>query len=488
MRSDRNKRRAEREKRAFNRFTRKVGLLYALITALFMGLIAYSGFFTITKYIIVLAIVAIITLMIFAPLYSCMFKKSRKGISLVLAVALSSAYVFSGIYIYETLNFFDDLAAFGKTLEEYVVVVKDDSSLDSLQELEDRRITFVDDQIGINAAIEDIRNKVPGIALTQAESYTSAALALLDGDTVAVYANQDEYANMKKDVAGFADNTKVLASLKVNRSGAVADRVDIPRESFNVLITGMDTDGDIRNLSRSDVNIVATVNPRTKTILLTSIPRDYYVKLGQTELSYDKLTHTGMYGAGETVHAVEHLLDIPINYYVRVNYSTVIMLVDTVGGIDVQSDYNFTAGHTNYHYKKGLNHLDGRQTLAFARERYSFEDGDFQRNKNQQHVIDALLKKFLNPFTLASKYDEILNVIKTTVEANFTAAELSDLVKLQTAKLGKWKVQHQSVVGEVSPNLMPCASLGGNLASVVIKDENSVEQAHEKIKEIMSNK
>ena len=167
----------------------------------------------------------------------------------------------------------------------------------------------------------------------------------------------------------------------------------ISKGKFSIYISGIDTSGNISNVSRSDSNTVVTVNTETHQVLLTSIPRDYYVTL-HSKNAKDKLTHSGIYGIAETVNTVEDLLDTDINYYVRVNFTTVIKLVDTLGGIDVNSDYAFTSGEFNF--VKGMNHMNGKQALAFSRERHAFKDGDNQRIKNQQKVIEAIINKVLN--------------------------------------------------------------------------------------------
>ena len=235
-------------------------------------------------------------------------------------------------------------------------------------------------------------------------------------------------------------------------------------------------------VSRSDVNMVATVNPATKEVLLTSIPRDYYVTL-PSKKAKDKLTHSGLYGASETVKAVEELLGLEINYYVKVNYSTVVKLVDAIGGIEIQSPYQFTTHGMSdiYTFEEGYNHLDGSQALAYSRERASWEDGDMRRNENQQIVFEAILKKATRSTTILSEYTSILGAVKDHVETDMSKGDMTDLIKMQLKDMPSWKIEKQALKGV--PDFKKCYALGFE-ASVVNTDETLVAEAVDKIMEV----
>lgn len=259
--------------------------------------------------------------------------------------------------------------------------------------------------------------------------------------------------------------------------------IDVTKETFNVLVSGIDVTGDINEtVSRSDVNMVVTVNPQTREVLITSIPRDYYVEL-PTYGAMDKLTHTGIYGAEETIGAVESLLDIEINYYAKVNYTTITGLVDAIGGVDIISPYSFdTHGMgVHYHFEEGENHLDGSHALAYCRERKSWVDGDLKRNENQQLVLEAIIKKVTRGPVILLKYTSILDAVKGTVETDMSSNEMTELVKMQLADMRSWKITKQAIKGE--PDMALCFSLD-DYASVVMVDEASVSAAATAIEEM----
>lgn len=299
---------------------------------------------------------------------------------------------------------------------------------------------------------------------------------------VGCYAYGGNY--LYKTVKFFSKITKINTA-----DSSLAKRVSITDDSYNIYISGIDITGNIDTVSRSDVNMIVTVNPKTHKVLLTSIPRDYLIKLPSANYASDKLTHTGAYGIDDTLGAVENLLGIDMNYYVKVNYSTVLKLVDSIGGIDVNSDYTFTtSGMKNiYTFHKGKNHLNGKQALAFARERHSFSDGDIQRNKNQQKVMQAVLKKVSSSKTLIMKYSDILGGIQDYMKTNFTGEEIRDLIKMQVRDMPNWKITKQNMVGTDSTEF--CYSTGTDQeVSVVVPDATSMEKAVTKIKQVESGK
>ncbi len=268
--------------------------------------------------------------------------------------------------------------------------------------------------------------------------------------------------------------------------------VDVTNTPFNIYIAGGDSWGSISKVMNTDVNMIASIDPINHKILLTSIPRDYYVVLpSKGENAYDKLTHAGYYGVGESVKAIEKLLDIDINYYAKVNFSTIEKVVDAIGGIDVNSDFAFTEDSTwppkRYHYKKGINHLNGNQALAFARERHAFSDGDVQRVKNQQHVIDAIIAKMTSSSTLMAKYTDILDAVSTSFSTNLDSKSISRLVKMQLSDMRGWKSESQNLVGYSSTSTN-CYSLKGWNLYVMKQNPDSVKKNSEKIKSFMGIK
>lgn len=195
----------------------------------------------------------------------------------------------------------------------------------------------------------------------------------------------------------------------------------------------------------------------------------------------DKLTHSGIYGVSETVTTVEDLLNVDINYYVRVNFTTIIKLVDTLGGVDVYSDYDFECG--GYSFTKGYNHIGGSAALVFSRERYSFAAGDNQRVKNQQHVIEAIIKKVANSTTILTKYTSILNSLEGSFQTNIEQSEISKLVKNQLENMSSWTVKSNSLTGTGSYG--PTYSMGSQELYIMLPDSTSVQNAKSQIKAVM---
>ena len=238
--------------------------------------------------------------------------------------------------------------------------------------------------------------------------------------------------------------------------------------------------------------MIVTVNPQTHKVLLTSVPRDTLISLRGKDGAQDKLTHAGLYGVGESIGSVEDLLGININYYVKVNYSTVMKLVDAIDGIDVESEYTFTtsgmhmAGLDGLTFYEGTNHLDGAGALAFARERHSFTDGDMQRNRNQQQVMTAILKKMLSSKTLLTKYTGILNSIEDNVETNFSSKEIRKLIKMQLDGMPSWDIEKKNVTG--IPDSAICYSTGDYYVSIVVADMDSMTNAVSAINEVFDGK
>ena len=258
------------------------------------------------------------------------------------------------------------------------------------------------------------------------------------------------------------------------------DAVDVTSKPFNIYISGMDTTGKITEEARSDVNMIITVNPKTHKVLMTSIPRDYLVELQNGEK--DKLTHTGLMGIDETTSDVEDLLGIKINYYVKVNYNTLKDLVNSIGGITINSDKAFISYIGKYRFVEGENQLDGAKALAYARERHAYSDGDNHRVRNQQEVLKAIVNKLTGSTTLLTRYNKILKYLAPTMEMNLTRSEVKALVKFQLGKNPKWKFESNSLEGFDAFSTVYSA---GNQQLYVMKpDEESIKKARQKIKEI----
>jgi len=266
--------------------------------------------------------------------------------------------------------------------------------------------------------------------------------------------------------------------------------INVTAQSFNVYISGIDVYGEITTESRSDVNLIATVNPVTHKILLTTTPRDYYVTIPGVSGDYrDKLTHAGIYGIDTSIATLENLYSTDIPFYARVNFSSVIDIVDAMGGIDVESEVAFTtskAAGCVVEIKEGKNHLDGKEALAFVRERKAFPDGDHQRGKNQQALLTALIKKAMSPMILV-QVSEMIDSVVGNAETNMSEAQMKALIKMQLNDLEGWEIESIAATGDDSGKQY-CYSYSGGPLYVCVPDESNVAEIRQKMEEyIYSN-
>ena len=268
-------------------------------------------------------------------------------------------------------------------------------------------------------------------------------------------------------------------------SGADAKSVNVTSEPFNVYITGIDqwTVEKGQDLERSDVNMIATICPNSRQILLTSIPRDAYVPLHRTG-TMDKLTHTGIYGVDETLNTIKDWTGLEMNYYVKVNFSACVHIVDAMGGVDVNSPVAFSSSISKYKYKEGWNHLNGHEALYFARERHAFEKSDQDRVQNQQRVIKAMLNKMMTSSTLLTSYGKLMDAISEDMETNMPQDDIRALVKMQMRDLSGWDIKMQHMEGDYASETV--ASLSSKHKYTVLKiQEDSFNKCIKKINKIM---
>lgn len=260
----------------------------------------------------------------------------------------------------------------------------------------------------------------------------------------------------------------------------IARTIDVANKPFSVYISGIDVYGDITTTSRSDVNIIATVNPNTKEVLLVTTPRDYYIEIpGVTNGYRDKLTHAGTYGIDKSMAALANVYEMEIPFFIRVNFTSLIEMVDILGGIDVESELAFTTGPESgleMEVKEGRNHFNGKEALAFCRERHALADGDNQRGKNQQAVIEAMIKKAMSPAILI-KGPQIISRAGQNIETNMTNQQIRNFVKKQLTGMDGWKVT--SVAADGTGGKKYCYSYSAGPLYVTIPSEHSVSYIRE---------
>jgi len=290
-------------------------------------------------------------------------------------------------------------------------------------------------------------------------------------------ANPDQY-----------DSMRILASFEVDTSLAARPTptpsptpTAAPQNSYVLYISGIDTYGSIAARSRSDVNILMVVNPDTGKVLLVNTPRDFYVQLRGMAGLPDKLTHSGVYGVDVSVGTMEDLYGITISYYLRINFSSLVTIIDTLGGVDVDSAYDFSYG--GYSFTVGMNHLNGAAALAFSRDRHDFAGGDRVRGQNQERVIEALIKKVSQPSVLMN-YTQILNSIQASIQTSMSQDVISAQVRQQLDKGTQWDVTSISVDGTGA--LDYTYSYPGQRLYVMVPDQSTVDLAKSMIQSILN--
>lgn len=510
MRSDRREAReaARRERAAArgNKFYRVLSIIYTLILLAFVGALIWINVLP-AKYLYALVgVLALISIFIVPVMFSRYGIKKRKQISAVFAVLLIAGFGIGTWYLTDTIGFLGDISVGGKLTEikeDYVVVVDSTTAYEELSQLTGAGIgTHMSQDMNYMQAKDDLQRQVnveykyladlnqlfDGLAAGGYETINATTGFPEMQEYKAVFISKAAYESLKEQREALIETTRILhtVSIKVGEAAEVK-AVDVTKESFNVYVSGLDFTGDISQNYHSDVNMLVTVNPVSHDVLITSIPRDYYVSL-PSKGSMDKLTHSGLYGIQETVGAVEDMMGIDINYYVKVNYNTVVTLVDAMGGIEIDSPYGFTTHGmqelNGITFVEGYNKLSGNMALAYCRERKSWLDGDMRRNENQQLIMEAIIKKATGSTAILTNYTGILEAVRGNMETSMTADEMTSLVKMQLADMPSWDIQKNALKG--SNDYQFCYALGFN-AAVVNQDQEKIAKAADMIISTMNN-
>ena len=351
----------------------------------------------------------------------------------------------------------------------------------------DYRFGIVDDltEEEKNTLLEVIRRKTgKEVEIKTYSTAVEAVRALLNKEVdSAVY--REAYAPVLEEVMdSYSSGVRIVDTYEI-RTELEYESVE-PGEPFHLLISGIDVKGDISQASRSDVNIIVTINPKTKKILMTTTPRDYYVEIpGISNGQRDKLTHAGIYGEDASIRTLEQIYGIDITYYVRVNFTTLIDIVDAIDGVDVWSDYEFDC-YTDHkvHIDKGMNHLNGRQALAFCRERFSFPDGDNQRGKDQEAVLKAIIEKVMSPALIVNA-SALIDSMRGSFQTDMPETKIAELISQQLSEGTDWIILRQAT--ESGPSGMENTYSGGKL-SVTWPDEYSIKKNSARMKIILDER
>lgn len=487
MRSEKKK-----EKRKKHILPKNIGhgillLICMLVCTVFLSMMLLVDSFPGMYVLGMLGAVALIMLLIIILLNSRREKTVKRKIGSVLAVLLILGLGVGSYYMYSTYSLFSTITAASVQTEDFHVVVLNEDKYETVDDIKGRELFVTTSENSRYKEAKGILMSEANVSYKETESYLETGHQLVDEkgathDNV-IFVSNTNYEMMCEEIDTFKQNTKIIHTVSIEMvADDFAKRVNVTKDPFNVYISGIDTSGSIGTVARSDVNMIMTVNPQTKKILLTSIPRDMYLPL-HTYGANDKLTHSGIYGIQETTATVEDWLGIDINYYLRVNFTTLTDIVDAIGGIDVESQYPFSSSVSSYSYSAGMNHLDGEAALYFARERKSLPGGDNERIKNQQRVLTAIIDKVTSSTVILTKYTQLLEAVGDKMQTSLSNNDISAIVKMQIKDMGQWDIISNSVKGK--GGMMETYSMPGRKLSVAVPVEESVVEAQKEISHIM---
>lgn len=434
-----------------------------------------------------LAVFALVLLIVFLLILLTQLKAEGYGIAgKLVSVFMSAVLVFGSYYVVKANSMVAEISGGDKKVDKVVVAVLKDNPAETIEDAAGYSfgVQYAMKGDEIRGTISEINGKLGSeIATVEYNGLSEQAAALQSGEVDAIIYNEAYAAILEEAFEGYSESVKVIYSHEVESEiKNIAIDVKVKEEPFVVYISGIDVYGAIETNSRSDVNILAVVNPETHQVLLVTTPRDYYVAIpGVTGGARDKLTHAGIYGVDASMATLGELYDTEIQFYARVNFTSLIQMVDALGGVDVYSEFAFTTSSDSglvMDVVQGVNHFDGKQALAFSRERQHLASGDYQRGKNQQAVIKAMIEKAISPAILAGA-NGILESVSGNVDTNMSAEQIQTLIKSQLDSGQGWNIV--SVAAEGSGDMQYCYSYSGAPLSVAWPNEESVAAIREQI-------
>ena len=463
-----------------------ITIIVIMLSVVFMGLLAMTKMVP-TIYMLIIGIVlaviaAIIWLLVWHTRYTGRFIGGT-----VLAVIMIAILAFGGFYINKTRSAISNISGETTEVTQMAVYVKSDDAADSVEATAGYTYGILSslDRENTDGAVAHLNSQFgTEVQTKEYAGLTELADGILNGEVNAMLLNSG-YLSVYEDMDGYTDfSTKIKEVGTVDVESTIQSAEEsTPVEPittsnggkiYTIYLSGIDTRGEMTAKSRSDVNIIATVNTDTHEILLVSTPRDYFVPLSISGGAPDKLTHAGIYGIDVCMDTLGMLYDIDINYYFRINFGGFVKVIDALGGITVNSDYDFDSKNIlGYHFNKGENYVNGEQALIFARERYAFQEGDRQRGKNQMEVIRGVVKKALSPEILTS-YSSILSSLDGCFGTNITYEEIAQILQQQLTNGGDWTIVSYSVNGTGATEKPYSMS---QKAYVMVPDYNTVDKA-----------
>ena len=473
--------------------SKKIGLFIVLIqvaaTAVFMASVLKLGMLPMV-YLAVLGIAVCMPLIIISIIQ---FKAKGKAIlSKLISILISACMFIAAFYLFQTGNAVSSISTTDNVkVDRIVVAVLEDDPAQTINDCADYifGVQYVLKGDEIKEAVAAIETNLgTALKIKELETLQDQIKELYSGEVQAVILNEAYIQMMDEEVAAVSGGIRIIDTYEVKREVQLVpetEKKEIKTDAFIVYVSGIDVYGPIETNSRSDVNILMVVNPTTHKILLVTTPRDYYIPFpGVTGGKRDKLTHAGIYGVDASMAALGELYDIDPDFYARVNFTSLIKVVDALGGVKVYSEYSFKEvidGETMY-VTKGWNYFNGEQALAFCRERKQLSGGDYQRGKNQEAVLKAIIEKLLSPAILTGASD-LLNSVKGNVETNMSMEQIQELIKSQLNDPQSWTIDMMAAEGSGSMDY--CYSMPGTKLYVSWPVESSVDRIKEAIEEIM---
>ncbi|MGO5053287.1 LCP family glycopolymer transferase [Lachnospiraceae bacterium LCP25S3_G4] len=464
------------------KMSKRIGMmivaLQAVMTVIFSGLLFYLNILPM-KFIVPIVAVLVLILVI---ILSIQLKAKGKGItSKIISILISIVLVFGSFYVYKGHSALKKVTGGAYKTEAMVVAVKAEDSAESIKDAKAYSfgVQYAMGKEDVDETVEEINGKVgTQINTVEYSDLNEAANALLDGSVEAIIYNSAYAGVLDESIEGFNQKVKIIYTHDIKKKvDNAAQKVEVKKDTFSIFISGIDVYGNITTNSRSDVNIIATINPTTHQVLLITTPRDYYVDIpGVTDGNIkDKLTHAGIYGVDASMRTLGQLYDMSVPFYARVNFTSLVEIVDAFGGVDVYSEYAFTTSEDTQlvmNVNQGMNTFNGKQALAFSRERQNIEGGDNQRGKNQQAVIKGLINKAISPALLGSM-NGIIDSVSGNFETNMSSEQIQNLLKQQLADGSSWNIY--SVAAEGTGDTQYCFSYSGAPLYVMQPDQASVD-------------
>lgn len=459
------------------------GILLFIITTIFIVILKKIDVVPDKYFMLLVAasyIVTIITdIFLFISSDNIVFKLF-KGLAYIVTILMIVGYSCGIYYLNKTTHFMNNLNTIKKEITSYYIIVMKESKYDEISDLYGKNLTYYEgtsQEVLSKIRLELNYSTVKNIDSLKDRLYTAKTDSILVSDLIK--------EDLEEKYTDFSERTRVLKTIDITKDVEdITKKVSIKNTSFNVLISGMDSYGTINKTTRNDVNMIATINPNTNKVLLTSIPRDYYVQLHGKTGYKDKLTHAGIYGINTVVQTIEDLFGIDINYYVRVNFTTVESLVNTIGPIEIYSDKAMSLDGCKY--VVGTNTVNGKCALRFARERHSYVEGDNHRIKNQQEVIKGIFNKLSKSAMVVTDYTSILDSLDGKFATNMDMKDITAFIKYELEDITKYEILDTQVTGTGSMELT--YSYPHQKLYVMFPSEQSVESAKEYINKISNEK